>query len=147
MKVLNPFDCVGVSFWLYSIAMVAATAFFFIERDRAAGPWKTLMTLVVMCTGIAALNAFYLREVWVSTQQVSIVYRYLDWVFTFPLCGIVFYLLLSMEAVVSVTLFWRLFMVSLAMSAFGFLGELDAVFDVGGDHLSAEVGGQFVMDV
>ena len=32
---LNPTDYVGVTFWLISAAMVAATFFFWVERDRA----------------------------------------------------------------------------------------------------------------
>ena len=34
---LNPSDYVGVSFWIISAAMVAATYFFTVERDRAVG--------------------------------------------------------------------------------------------------------------
>ena len=38
-------DYVGMSFWLISMALVAATAFFFLERDRVAGKWKTSLTV------------------------------------------------------------------------------------------------------
>jgi hypothetical protein len=38
-------DYVGMSFWLISMALVAATAFFFIERDRVHGKWKTSLTV------------------------------------------------------------------------------------------------------
>ncbi|MFT5297373.1 MAG: hypothetical protein ACI9YH_003405, partial [Colwellia sp.] len=38
-------DYVGMSFWLISMALVAATAFFFVERDRVAGKWKTSLTV------------------------------------------------------------------------------------------------------
>ena len=41
---LNPGDFVGVSFWIISAAMVAATFFFFMERDRAVGKWKTSLS-------------------------------------------------------------------------------------------------------
>ena len=34
-------DYVGISFWLISMALVAATAFFFIETTRVQGKWKT----------------------------------------------------------------------------------------------------------
>jgi hypothetical protein len=46
---LNPSDYVGVTFWLLSAAMVAATFFFWVERDRAVGKWKTSLT--VACNG------------------------------------------------------------------------------------------------
>ena len=53
---LNPSDYVGVSFWLISAAMVAATFFFWVERDRAVGKWKTSLTVAAMVTGIAAIQ-------------------------------------------------------------------------------------------
>ena len=52
---LNPADYVGVSFWIISAAMVAATFFFWVERDRAVGKWKTSLTVAAMVTGIAAI--------------------------------------------------------------------------------------------
>ena len=36
---LHPDDFVGVSFWLATAMMLAATIFFFIERDRVKGKW------------------------------------------------------------------------------------------------------------
>jgi hypothetical protein len=42
---LHPDDFVGVSFWLATAMMLAATVFFFIERDRVKGKWKTSLTV------------------------------------------------------------------------------------------------------
>ena len=36
-------DFVGISFWLISMALVASTAFFFLETQRVAAKWKTLL--------------------------------------------------------------------------------------------------------
>ena len=52
---LDPSDFVGVSFWIISAAMVAATFFFFMERDRAVGKWKTSLSVAALVTGIAAM--------------------------------------------------------------------------------------------
>ena len=60
-------DYVGMSFWLISMALVAATAFFFLERDRVAGKWKTSLTVSGLVTLIAAVHYFYMRYVWVAT--------------------------------------------------------------------------------
>ena len=64
MKVLmlNPGDQVAISFWLISMAMVAATAFFFLERDRVAAKWKTSLTVAGLFTGVAAWHYFYMRD-------------------------------------------------------------------------------------
>ena len=38
---LKSTDFVGVSFWVISMALVAATAFFFLEIQRVAPKWKS----------------------------------------------------------------------------------------------------------
>ena len=120
-------DYVGVSFWIISAAMVAATYFFTVERDRAEGKWKTSLTVAAMVTGIAAIHYFYMRGVWVSTGESPLVFRYVDWLLTVPLQIIEFYLILAAIAVVRAALFWKLMIASLVMLIFGFLGELGAM--------------------
>lgn len=112
---LNPADYVGVSFWIISAAMVAATYFFYVERDRAIGKWKTSLTVAAMVTGIAAIHYFYMREVWVATGESPIVFRYVDWLLTVPLQIVEFYLILAAVAAVAAALFWRLLIASLVM--------------------------------
>ena len=92
---LNPMDLTGVSFWLLSAAMTAATFFFFMERDRAVGKWKTSLSVAALVTGIAAIHYFYMRGVWVSTGESPTTYRYVDWLLTVPLQIIEFYLILA----------------------------------------------------
>ena len=58
---LSASDPVGMSFWLISMAMVAATVFFLIERDRVSGKWKTSLTVAGLVTLIAAVHYFYMR--------------------------------------------------------------------------------------
>ncbi|MDD7911490.1 MULTISPECIES: bacteriorhodopsin-like [Pseudovibrio] len=122
---LDPRDYVGVSFWIISAAMVAATFFFWVERDRAHGKWKTSLTVAAMVTGIAAIHYFYMRDVWVATGTSPTVFRYVDWLLTVPLQIIEFYLILTAIAVVSVGLFWRLLVASLVMLIAGYLGEVN----------------------
>jgi hypothetical protein len=61
--ILQSSDFVGISFWLISMALVASTAFFFLERDRVAGKWKTSLTVSGLVTLIAAVHYFYMRDV------------------------------------------------------------------------------------
>ena len=123
MEMLDPNDYVGVTFWIISAAMVAATYFFTVERDRAEGKWKTSLTVAALVTGIAAIHYFYMRGVWIDTQQSPIVFRYVDWLLTVPLQIVEFYLILAAIAVVRAALFWKLMIASLVMLIFGFLGE------------------------
>ena len=124
---LDPSDLVGMSFWIISAAMVGATYFFWVERDRAVGKWKTSLTVAAMVTGIAAIHYFYMRGVWISTGETPIVFRYVDWLLTVPLQIIEFYLILAAIAVVQSSLFWRLLIASVIMLVAGYLGEVGAV--------------------
>ena len=90
---LNPDDFVGISFWLISMALVASTVFFFLERDRVSAKWKTSLTVSGLVTLVAAVNYFYMREVWVTTGATPTVFRYIDWLITVPLLLIRFYLI------------------------------------------------------
>jgi len=124
---LNPGDHVAISFWLISMAMVAATAFFFLERDRVSAKWKTSLTVAGLVTGVAAWHYFYMRGVWVETQDSPTVLRYIDWLITVPLQIVEFYVILAAVTTVAVGLFWRLLVASIIMLVFGYLGETEAM--------------------
>ena len=129
MKVLmlNPGDHVAISFWLISMAMVAATAFFFLERDRVAAKWKTSLTVAGLVTGVAAWHYFYMRDVWVATGDSPTVLRHIDWLITVPLQIVEFYVILAAMTAVASSLFWRLLIASIIMLVFGYLGETGAM--------------------
>ena len=120
---LTSADPVGMSFWLISMALVAATAFFFIERDRVDGKWKTSLTVSGLVTLIAAVHYFYMRDVWVSTGTSPTELRYIDWLLTVPLLMVEFYLVLSAVTKVPARVFWKLLLGSIVMLSFGFAGE------------------------
>jgi bacteriorhodopsin len=120
---LSSGDYVGMSFWLISMALVAATAFFFVERDRVAGKWKTSLTVSGLVTLIAAVHYFYMRDVWVATGTSPTEFRYIDWLLTVPLLMIEFYLVLSAVTKVPAGVFWRLLIGSIVMLGFGYAGE------------------------
>lgn len=120
---LSSADPIGMSFWLISMALVAATAFFFIERDRVAGKWKTSLTVSGLVTLIAAVHYFYMRDVWVSTGSSPTELRYIDWLLTVPLLMVEFYLVLSAVTKVPARVFWKLLLGSIAMLGFGYAGE------------------------
>ena len=50
-------DGVGVSFWLVTAAMLAATVFFFVERDQVSAKWKTSLTVSGNITGQSYISA------------------------------------------------------------------------------------------
>ena len=116
-------DFVGISFWVISMGMLAATAFFFLERGSVAAAWKTSVTVAGLVTGIAFIHYMYMRGVWVQTGDSPTVYRYIDWLITVPLQMVEFYLILAAVRKVPGTIFWRLLIGSLVMLIGGYLGE------------------------
>ena len=109
---LEPNDPVGITFWLISIAMVAATVFFLMESLRVDGKWRTSMVVGGLVTLVAAVHYFYMREVWVATGASPTVFRYVDWLITVPLQMIEFYLILA--ACTAIARFTALCIISLS---------------------------------
>ena len=120
---LDPSDAVGISFWIISIAMVAATVFFLMESLRVKGKWRTSLVVGALVTLVAGVHYFYMREVWVATGESPTVFRYVDWIITVPLQMIEFYLILAACTAIAGGVFWRLFLGSLVMLIGGYLGE------------------------
>ena len=120
---LEPNDPVGITFWLISIAMVAATVFFLMESLRVDGKWRTSMIVGGLVTLVAAVHYFYMRDVWVATGASPTVFRYVDWLITVPLQMIEFYLILAACTAIAVGVFWRLMIGTMVMLIGGYLGE------------------------
>jgi sensory rhodopsin len=127
---LQPNDYVGISFWLISMALIAATAFFWLEIGNVSSKWRTSLVVSGMVTMIAAVHYFYMRDVWVASMianngvgEAPTVYRYIDWLITVPLLMIEFYLILRAITKVSTGIFWRLMIGTLVMLIGGYIGE------------------------
>ena len=116
-------DLVGVSFWIISVAMVATTAFFFLEGNSVAKHWQTSVRVAGLVTLIAAVHYYYMRAVWIQTGENPNVYRYIDWLLTVPLQMVEFYLILAAVGAATAGMFWRLLIGTLVMLIAGFLGE------------------------
>jgi bacteriorhodopsin len=116
-------DFVGITFWVVSMGMIAATVFFFAERGTVAAAWRPSVSVAGLVTGVAFVHYMYMRGIWVETGETPTVYRYIDWLITVPLQIVEFYLILSAVRKVPVSMFWRLLVASLVMLIFGYLGE------------------------
>ncbi len=116
-------DIVGITFWIISVAMVAATAFFFLEANSVAKQWATSVRVAGLVTLIAAVHYYYMRAGWVDTGTSPTVYRYIDWLLTVPLQMIEFYLILAAVGAATSGMFWRLLVGTLVMLVAGFAGE------------------------
>ena len=116
-------DFVGISFWLISMGMLAATAFFFMEQANVGAQWRKSVNVAGLVTGIAFIHYMYMRAVWVETGDTPTVYRYIDWLITVPLLMLEFYFVLAAVKKVPSSVFWKLLIGSIVMLVGGYLGE------------------------
>merc|ERR1711975_113555 len=65
---LGETDYVGFTFFIGTMAMMAATAFFLLERNSVTDKWRLSLTVSALITGIAAVHYFYMRDFWIDTQ-------------------------------------------------------------------------------
>jgi bacteriorhodopsin len=125
---LNEHDGPAVSFWIISIAMIAATVFFYAEAATVNSHWRTSLHVGGLVTLVAAVHYMYMREYWVAVHASPVVYRYIDWSITVPLQMIEFNLILkAAKAPIGAAGFWRLLIGTVCMLAFGYAGESKAI--------------------
>merc|ERR1712151_231184 len=121
---LSPHDGVAISFWIISIAMIAATVFFFAEASTVTSHWRTSLHVGGLVTLVAAVHYMYMREYWVAVKASPIVYRYIDWTITVPLQMIEFNLIIKAAGgKIGSAGFWKLLIGTVFMLCFGFFGE------------------------
>ena len=87
-------DLVGITFWIGTMAMMAASAFFF--PIYGFSRWK--MENITPCFWtyylIAAVHYMYMRDAHAEGDSTT-VFRYVDWILTVPLMCVEFYLILK----------------------------------------------------
>jgi len=125
---LQPDDSVAISFWIISIAMIAATFFFFAEARTVKSHWQTSLHVGALVTLVAGVHYMYMREFWVQVGKSPIVYRYVDWTITVPLQMIEFNLILKAAGKpTSSAMFWKLLLGTVVMLLCGYVGEIGVV--------------------
>ncbi len=115
-------DYVGFTFFIGTMAMFAASVFFFFERSNVDGKWKTSMLVSGLITAIACVHYYYMRDFWIETGTSPTEFRYIDWILTVPLMCVEFYLILKAFGATQ-TLLWKMIGYSLLMLVAGYLGE------------------------
>ena len=116
-----PNDLVSFSFFIGTMAMMAASVFFFLSLDAGGGKWRTSMLTAGLITFIAAVHYYYMRDANVSGQDTTF-FRYVDWILTVPLMCVEFYLILA-KAGATKKLMWNLIFASTIMLVCGYIGE------------------------
>lgn len=86
-------DYVSFTFFIGTMAMMAASVFFFLELNNTSKEWRTSVLVSGLITFIAAVHYYYMREYYQETQESPTFFRYVDWLLTVPLMCVEFYLI------------------------------------------------------
>lgn len=113
---------VAFTFFIGTMAMMAASVFFFFELSNTKPEWRTSILVSGLITFIAAVHYYYMRDYNLSTGESPIFFRYVDWILTVPLMCVEFYLILKAFGA-TISLLWKMIAYSLLMLIAGYLGE------------------------
>ncbi len=126
-------DYVGFTFFVGCMAMMAASAFFFLSMSSFDKKWRTSILVSGLITFIAAVHYYYMRDYWATNAESPTFFRYVDWILTVPLMCVEFYLILR-AAGATKRLMWILIVASTVMLVTGYMGE-------GVDQANAQIWG------
>ena len=114
-------DLVGITFWIGTMAMMAASAFFFLSINSVDAKWRSSILVSGLITFIAAVHYMYMRDAHAAGDSTT-VFRYVDWILTVPLMCVEFYLILKAAGATSKHLKQLIFL-STVMLVTGYVGE------------------------
>ncbi|MFN4911028.1 MAG: bacteriorhodopsin-like [Flavobacteriales bacterium] len=113
---------VAFTFFIGTMAMMAASVFFFFELNNVPQKWRTSVLVSGLITFIAAVHYYYMRSYNLETGESPTFFRYVDWILTVPLMCVEFYLI-TKKAGAKVSLLWQLIFASVVMLITGYFGE------------------------
>ena len=113
---------VAFTFFIGTMAMMAAAVFFFFEMSNVDKKWRTSILVSGLITFIAAVHYYYMRGYNLETGESPVFFRYVDWILTVPLMCVEFYLI-TRKAGAKIGLLWQLISASLVMLITGYIGE------------------------
>lgn len=115
-------DYVAFTFFVGTMAMMAASVFFFFELSTTPAEWRTSVLVSGLITFIAAVHYYYMRGYFSETGESPTFFRYVDWLLTVPLMCVEFYLI-TKKAGAKEGLLWKLIAASVIMLVTGYWGE------------------------
>jgi bacteriorhodopsin len=116
-------DPVNFTFFIGCMAMMAASAFFFLSLNQFDKKWRTSVLVSGLITFIAAVHYWYMRDASMAGDVSNVTaFRYVDWILTVPLMCVEFYLILKVAGATK-SLLWKLIGLSVVMLVTGYFGE------------------------
>ncbi len=121
-KAIENNNYVAFTFFVGTMAMMAAAVFFFMEVNSTSKEWRTSVLVSGIITFIAAVHYYYMRGYNLETGASPVFFRYVDWLLTVPLMCVEFYLITKKVGGTS-SLMWKLIAAAVVMLVTGYIGE------------------------
>jgi bacteriorhodopsin len=138
MTLIGKTDYVSFTFFVGTMAMMAASVFFFFELSNTSQEWRTSVLVSGLITFIAAVHYYYMRSYYGVVMDMPLTetftaadrlkaasptfFRYVDWLLTVPLMCVEFYLI-TKKAGGTTNLLWKMILASVVMLVTGYMGE------------------------
>jgi bacteriorhodopsin len=116
-----PTDLVSFTFFIGTMALMAASVFFFLSLNAVDAKWRSSILISGLITFIAAVHYYYMRDANIAGGDTTF-FRYVDWILTVPLMCVEFYLILRVAGATK-DLMWKLIGLSTIMLVTGYVGE------------------------
>lgn len=120
---IQPDDVASGTFLLLAAAMAMATVLQLMGGGWVSPRWRAPVALASLVTLVATLHYTLASVVWLGTQQMPVIYRYIDWLVTAPLQIVALYFFVRTVAPPPIGLFWRLLVAAVLMVLARYMGE------------------------
>lgn len=118
-------DIASGTFILILIATIGATVLLLAATAWAPRNWKLPLTLSGIVTLTSAAHYLVATEIWLTTGQITMIYRYFGWFITVPLQVVTLYFFARAVGPVPVGIFWRTLVAAVLMVLARYMGEAD----------------------
>ena len=116
-------DIASGTFVLIMIATLATTVLLLAATAWVPRRWKLPLALSGIVTLVSAAHYLIATNVWLATNEMTMIYRYVGWFLTVPLQVVTLYFFVRAVGPVPVGIFWRLLVAAVLMVLSRFMGE------------------------
>ncbi len=121
-------DVASGTFLLLLVVMAGTTVLLLVGGGWVSPRWKLPLALASLVTLVGTFYYLIAGTVWLFSQKMPVVYRYVDWIVAAPLQVLCLYFLIGTAGAVPFGLFWRLLAASVAMMLARYMGEAQLIY-------------------
>jgi bacteriorhodopsin len=124
-KLIGMQDITSGTFALIMIASLATAVLLLSGTAWVPRKWKLPLALSGIVALASAVHYLIAATVWLATEQMTMIYRYIGWFLTVPLQVVTVYFYARALGPLPIGIFWRLLVAAILMELARFMGEAD----------------------